>query len=373
MFESRMVQRYLMGFMSKPIAVSKPIRAAIFVLLATACAPLLADSAPLKQIKVTNAEDLAPIDNGRWVIASSYVGGALKQGMLSAIERDSGAVYQLYPPTTKHATEATAPRATIAGCDLPVAAEQFAPHGIAVQRIDGRDLLFVVNHGGRESIELFEIISGKQPALAWRGCIHYPKGAMGNAVAVTPDNRLYATNMGAAIDGKPRAQRWMGDVLTRSQAEGWSTLPHSDIYAPNGLLVANDGRQLFVASWAAGEVIKLTQPSDGAQPTRQTLKLPFLPDNLRWGRDGEIVAAGLHASAQDVVHCMMTKRPCDISIPTGVASIGAAAFDLQCTRKLSLLQGTVAIPVGDTLWVGPVRGESIWVVDADSKQWDHCQ
>ncbi len=336
----------------------------LLLCLLLAAAPVAAsESQPLRKLAVVNAEDLARLPGTPWVIASSYVGGALKQGMLSAIDRDSGAVHQLYPPTSKQATAATAPRATVAGCELPLAAEQFAPHGIALQRIDGRDLLFVVNHGGRESIELFEVVNDQRLALAWRGCIPYPKGAMGNAVAATPDYRLYATNMGAAIDGTPRAQRWMGDVLTWSPAAGWRTLPHSDIYAPNGLLVSDDGGELFVASWAAGEVIKLTQSDGDAPPTRQVLKLPFLPDNLRWGGDGEIVAAGLDASAQDVVHCMMTDGPCDISIPTGVASIGADAFDLKCTRKLALQQGTVAIPVGETLWIGPVRGDSIWVVD----------
>ncbi len=351
--------------------MSRPMRAAIFVLLATASALLLAESAPLRQISVTNAEDLAPIDNGRWVIASSYVGGALKQGALSAIERDSGAVYQLYPPTTKRATKATAPRATVAGCDLPVTAEQFAPHGIAVQRIDGRDLLFVVNHGGRESIELFEVVAGTVPALAWRGCIPYPKGAMGNAVAVTPDYRLYATNMGAAIDGMPRAQKWMGDVLQWTQAAGWSTVPDSNLFAPNGVLVSDDGSELFVASWAAGEVIKLTRDVGKKTVGRTTLSLPFLPDNLRWGDDGTLLAAGLRGEAMAVVGCMMGSGPC--AIPTAIAAIDGDALTIRCHRDVALPMGTVALPVGDTLWVGPVRGDSIWVLDGSRNGWDSCR
>ena len=52
--------------------------------------------------------------------------------------------------------------------DLPT----YSPHGIdLVQRTDGRWMLLVVNHGGRESVEFFEVLGAEaQTSLAWRGC-----------------------------------------------------------------------------------------------------------------------------------------------------------------------------------------------------------
>ena len=32
-----------------------------------------------------------------------------------------------------------------------------------------------------------------------------------------------------------------------------------------------------------------------------------------------------------------------------------------------------ALPVGETLWVGPVRGDTLWVVDGHRDGWDSCR
>ncbi len=343
------------------------IRAAL--LLTLVATPLLAADTAAR-IEVPNAEDLAPVASGRWVVASSMPGGALATGALYGVDGRGGAVHRLYP----RASDATP--ASAAGCGAEVAPAAFSPHGIAAQRLaSGGERLFVVNHGERESIELFDIgLSADEPSdgetgerltLTWRGCVPLPAGAIGNAVAATPDGRLFVTNMGAPIDGGARARKWVGDVLEWSPQHGWQTLPDSEIYAINGLLVSARGDRLYATSWAGGEVVRLTR-DDGGAVTRKAVSLPFLPDNLRWGRDGSILATGLRATPEQVVQCVMARGPCEQTIPTAVAVIDADALTSRCQLDLALHMGTAAVPVGDALWVGPVRGDSIRVLDGEA-------
>jgi len=333
-------------------------------LLALLSTPLLA-GVP-QQINVGNAEDLALVGGGRWVIASSMPGGLLKEGALYAISADTGSIHKLYPSAD------TGERSGMNGCESQVSPAAFAPHGISVQRLSRRrETLFVVNHGERESIEIFDVVAQKAPRLTWRGCIPLPKGAMANAVAVTPEYRVYITNMGAPMDGGKVERRWMGDVLVWSEKTGWQTVPDSKIYAPNGLLVTDDGAQLYVNSWAGGEVIKLTRSADKAT-LRQSVVLPFLPDNLRWAADGGILATGLRTSPESVVACMTAKAPCELSIPTGIAKLRKETFTVECLRDIDLQMGTSALPVGDTLWVGPTRGSSIWVLAKSANSGERC-
>ena len=330
-------------------------------LIAVLAPPLVANEMPRQKIAVANGEDLALTADGRWVIASSMPGAGLSEGALYGIDVDSGAVAVLTADqVSEHA-------GAWAGCPAPEAPQTLSPHGIALQTIEGREILLVVNHGARESVEVYEVVGDDALTLRWLDCLVLPQGAMANAVAATADGRVFVTNMNDDSDtGDDR--RWMGNVLVWSAGAGWAPLADSRIYAPNGLLVADDGRTLYVASWAGGEVIRLS--ADPTMP-RAVLALPFLPDNLRWGDGGTLLATGLRGTPEAVVNCVM--GPCEQPPLTGVAHIDTATFQASCVRELALAMGTVAVPVGGDLWVGPVRGEAIWVVDGGEGGGIHCR
>ena len=56
--------------------------------------------------------------------------------------------------------------------------------------------LLSVQHGGRESVEMFEVTQSSEGwALAWRGCVIAPKGSMINDVVATPDGGFLVTHM----------------------------------------------------------------------------------------------------------------------------------------------------------------------------------
>lgn len=316
-----------------------------------------AGTEPADSIAVANAEDLALVADGRWVIASSMPAVMGEPGGLYGIATDARTVTALAPDR-----EAVDSRSW-AGCDGPLPPDSFSPHGIAVQNVEGRELLFVVSHGEREAVEIYEIRSEGALSLYWLDCLELPSGASANAVAGTADGRVFVTNMNAPDEpGSPdEAAHWMGNVLEWSVGSGWVPLPGSRLYAPNGLLVSDDGATVWVASWAGGEVVRWIEGQQTALP------LPFLPDNLRWESRNTLLAAGLRGSPPEVVACLMGQGDCT-AIGTAVARVDVASGDLRldCVRELSLSMGTVALPVASDWWVGPVRGEQVRIVEGDS-------
>lgn len=318
-------------------------------LIACACMP--AAAAERRHVTLSNAEDLALVDGGRWVIASSMFGGTQASGAIVSIGISDGAVRRLYPGS------ASARSGGQWNCPGEVAADVFAPHGIALQPGEGgKAVLYVVNHGGRESIEMFEL-EPSQPGLRWLGCAVLPPGAWGNSVAVAADGTLFVTNMGQPIDGSKAISEMGGDVLSWSPTGGWKALPNSAVVAPNGLLLSADGRRLYVASWAGSEIVELTLK--GAAVSRRVLALPFLPDNLRWRHDGTLLAAGQKSSVEAVTACYLSKTACTDPIPSSVAEIDAAAFALRCASAVPFDMATVALDVADEIWIGTARGRSL--------------
>ena len=90
---------------------------------ALAVLPVAAFAAPIHAV---NAEDLAPLPGGRWVIASSMAGGAEASGRLLAIDTSTGRSTTLYPNGQDEAGKGDP------SCDAQVAPAAFKPHGIAL-------------------------------------------------------------------------------------------------------------------------------------------------------------------------------------------------------------------------------------------------
>ena len=241
---------------------------------------------------IANAEDFATIGDGSWVVASSMAGGDRTSGGLYRISAETGEATLVYPLPAGEgsATGEQAPLLT-PECSTQVAADAFAPHGVTVQTFAGQETLFVVNHGGRESIELFTIdapsAGDAAPSLRWAGCIPYPTGGLGNGVTVTPDGTLYTANMGQPIGGETTSQMG-GDVLSWTAKDGWGTVADSVMDGPNGIVVSPDSSELFVAAWPGKQVVALNLET-GA---RREVDVPFLPDNVKWSDTGMLLVTG---------------------------------------------------------------------------------
>jgi len=179
----------------------------------------------------------------------------------------------------------------------------------------GTHTLYVVHHGERESVEVFELDARRPtPLLTWVGCAVYPAGVSGNGVAALPGGAFAATSFMDTRDPKSLAKIEAGEpasgVLIWRPKIGWRTLPGAAfISADNGIKASADGRQLFVAGWGDQTVVRLPVVGTGR---RDVIKTGFHTDNLRWGPDGYLYATGQRDSLQNLFKCAPnTSKRCD--------------------------------------------------------------
>ena len=126
---------------------------------------------------IQNGEDLVLVPNTRWLIASGMAPGS----GLHAVDTQAKAARTLYGV----GTAATRPdRATYANCPGPLDPKLMVLHGLSLRTAaGGRYTVYATNHGGRESIEVFEIAGGAIPTATWIGCVLMPNGMAANSVA----------------------------------------------------------------------------------------------------------------------------------------------------------------------------------------------
>jgi len=241
--------------------------------------------------------------------------------------------------------------------------EALVPHGISLsRRADSKATmqLYVVNHGGRQSMEMFELRrAGPSWELAWHGCV----------VSKQEYNDVAALSDGGFIATHPTALRAPGDSsnLLGGQATGyvarWTAatgeveMPGTRIGYPNGVVVTPDGRYMYVNAWTAREVHKYDL-KDGKETA--VIKLDFMPDNLTWTSDRHILAAGVAGVRGD---CPVgSGAPCGQGF--GVAEIDPVKmefhtlFDWQ--GKSSPIAGvSVALKVRNSIYLGAFQGDRL--------------
>ena len=227
---------------------------------------------------------------------------------------------------------------------------RFRPHGLSLRSgTDGSHTLYVVAHGERESVEVFDvdIANGAVPKLTWIGCAVAPPGVGLNSVAALPDEGFAATNFNIAA----------GNLWEWHAAIGWLEVPGSKMPGPNGLVVSKDGRWFYIGGWVEESLIRLSR---GRSPViRESVAVGFHVDNVRWTDDGSLLAAGQYSqAAANIVSCLNGGQ-CD-GVSTRVARIAPDTLSAQQLLDYPsddiLILGTVAIEVGEELWVGAIAG-----------------
>ena len=326
-----------------------PLLACVFALIGpTSCASLDIENARSNTISIANAEDLALLEGGRWIIASSMTGGATRSGALYAIDTETEDLHLLYPSGVSKVTE------NATDCFTEIAKQDFAPHGITIHvTATGETQLFVVNHGGRESIELFSITLEEIPSLSWTGCIEYPEGSSGNGVAVSDDGTIYAART-SLFDSSKTEQDFLGDVVFRRPGENWKTVPNSEMMGPNGIVVSPGGEQIFVNAWPIGTLAVINTESG----QRKDIDLPLLPDNIKWSDQGTLLVTGHRAPMEEVMSCYISPEPVSEN-GSAYAEIDPQNLEIIEVTDVDLGLATTAIDVGQSCWLGTARGSTI--------------
>ena len=201
--------------------------------------PAAAACDPVGEIRficdLVSPEDFAIVPGDEWVIASGDREGGRIQ-LVHVRDKTATAVFPA-PGAAERLDAATYP--TCPGPIDPNEGDEFRAHGLYLRTSDGNiHTLYVVHHGLRESIEVFEVdTAGAKPSVL-----------MGNA-------------------------------------------------SPLGIEVSADGQVLYIAGWAEE---KLTRLSRGRTPLQKdVVPMGFRPDNLRMSADGSFIFAAGHGNVRE--------------------------------------------------------------------------
>ena len=297
-------------------------------------------------------EDLLHLPGSDWVIASVMAGnGGIH--LISVQEKTSTLIY---PSSSAKEQLDKKTYDTCPGPPEPDDKAKFTTHGLALQA--GRNsiyTLYAVHHGRRESIEVFQVDArGKTPALTWIGCAVAPDPIGLNSVVPLPRGGFVATNFlerganAAASRTKMMAGENNGELWEWHTGKGWSKVPGSEASGANGVEVSKDGKWLYVAAWGSQSFLRLSR---GQTPVkRDTVPMGFRVDNIRFAPDGSILASGQGQNTTNVVRVdPETLKTTEL---------------INQPNTQSFASGTVAIPIGNTLWVGTFRGDRIAIFPA---------
>ena len=215
---------------------------------------------------IRQPEDLELAPGGKFLIATQY----LNQGRGGGAVGATGGGMVLFDMTKK--TSRKMPETAKAdktwgdpGCPGPIG-DRLVSHGSSLRkRRDGKWALYVVNHGGRQSIEMYELKPAAGSwALVWRGCEVAQHEY--NDVAILPDGGFVGTYpsglAGGATPARPGGPT--GYVARWTPSKGESEVAGTRMRAPNGVVVSADGRYMYVNEFSARVVHKFDL-SDGSE------------------------------------------------------------------------------------------------------------
>ncbi|WP_123028386.1 SMP-30/gluconolactonase/LRE family protein [Mycolicibacterium stellerae] len=309
-----------------------------------------------------NAEDLAMAPGGEWVLTSGMTGPTAPLGRLYAVSVADGACNEIFP------YRATSALDTQRFLDQPALNPlKFRPHGIDVKLLpDGRTELYAVNHGGHESVEVFEIdLDAPRPSLKWIGAVRLPGNTAGNDVAAVDDGFVVSTT------GDPEGRREVsveqaiagadtGGVLEWSPGRGWVTLPGTQINTANGVAVSADGQCLYIGGWNSRCLKKVRRGGASADPS--TVNVSIMVDNLTWSASGRLLAAGTYGtSMQEFLDGHFGQNP-RLGIPSRVIAVDPetlATEELIDYGPDTFGAATTALQVGREIWVGTARDQGL--------------
>jgi hypothetical protein len=309
-------------------------------------------------------EDLMAIPGTRWLIASGFAPGS---GLKLVDTRARTAT----PWFTGTADQIAADAAAFPRCPGPPDPALFDTRGLSLRATGpGHFALHVVNHGGRESIERFDVELGNgAPQLRWRGCLPMPAGQVGNSVATFADMTVIATvltrpgtTIADFVQGKTTGAVWQ----LRPGDDRFRMIEGTELPGNNGLEVDPDDRHFYVVAFGWHAV--LVYERGRRRPLRRIDMPDFMPDNIHWS-GGRLLAAGMRL---DEPACGGLRRIVDGEADKMFChrGYGVAEIDPANGTVRSLAYGapeaafngvSAAAVVGDELWLGSYQADRIAV------------
>jgi hypothetical protein len=310
---------------------------------------------------VDRPEDLARLPGTRWLIASGFQDGA----GLKLIDIDSHTARFWYSTATPQRRDSK-----YADCPSPPEASVLNTRGLSLRSHGkGQYTLFAVNHGGRESIEVFSVDATTDvPSLAWTGCIAFTDGLVANSVVSLPDGSILTTvltrpgtTMADYVEGRVTGgvYHWKpGDTAVR-------LLRGTELAGNNGIEASSDGTRFYVVEFGTRSILEFST-ADPSKPRRKVVAPGFMPDNIHWHGD-RLVAAGMlyDEPACGGVRKVVDGRAEDMYCHRGYV---VAELEPQTMTFRTLAYGepnpaftgvSSAVLIGRELWLGSFRADRI--------------
>ncbi len=312
-----------------------------------------------------NAEDLVLIPGTKWIIASGFGGSE----SLYLIDSEHKIWSNVYPGGEPHARQDMLTYNACPGSPNP---NNFVAHGLNIRsETDGHSKLYVVGHGDREAIEVFDVDANSDvPVLTWIGCIMTPDSMQANSVASFADGSLVVTIplhtgilINEAFAGKPT-----GAVYEWSPGDkGFSKIKGTEMPYGNGIEVSNDDKEFYVASSGLLKVLAFSN-SNPTRLLRSSKKLSFIPDNLHMGKDEKLLTAGINVVSPLCGDIAMSKKFDLKKLASCSRPFTVLTVDPQSMQDSILVNSpaqkhfsniTMALEVGTELWIGTFAGDRI--------------
>lgn len=345
------------------------------LLLASSGVLLLACSADLPTISGCEAvggirpvcgmqtpEDIAALEDGKHLLLSHFGGMEDGHGSLSVFNIETETFEQQFPPASGVVSTDKTDWGD-AAC-TPPSLDNFSPHGTHLRRLqDGRWRYLVVNHGSRESIEMFELThEAKQYALIWRGCILAAQETFMNDVVGLANGDLLFTRMfhhGGDLEMfKSILGISTGDLWRWNKKTGLRILPGTDAAQPNGLELSADGQFVYANMYMEKEVWKVNAET-GEKVAVATLT--HGADNSAWGTDGRLWVVIHTDGIPEMLSCFETQdEPCAASFE--VVAIDPESMETEVVfahAGAPMGAATVAVPQGDRVYLGSFVGDRL--------------
>lgn len=303
-------------------------------------------------------EDLARIPGTTWLIASGFSDGA----GLKLVDTRTDTLSRWYtgaPPQIQPDTRA------FPNCPSAPDAAAFNAHGISLKQ----QTLYVVNHGGRESIEVFTVSPGEgPPGLVWKGCVLMPQGLAANSVAAFHDGTILAsvlTRPGTSITDFVQGAKTGAVLQWQPGTQGFELIPGTELPGNNGLETSLDDQSFYVVAFGWHAVVAYSRAHPG-KPSKVVVAPGFMPDNIHWD-SGRLLVAGMQldepacGGSRKIVNGKADDMRCHRGFSVAELDPATLTFNLVAYSgpNADFNGVSAAVIMGNQLWLGSYQADRI--------------
>ena len=234
-------------------------------------------------------------------------------------------------------------------CPGQLNTDNFSAHGLALKPIESAYFdLYVTSHGAREAVEIFNLdLRDGISKLTWRGCVPLDETIMHNSLAILNDGGFVTTQFMVWAEGVESAfaGEAKGSVVIWHPGSQPETMPGSELAAPNGIVLSEDERFMYVAAFGSRELFRFDITQEPL--TTDSVRLDIMLDNVRWGEPGKLLTAGGNVNGDG----------------WSVVEIDAGTLEAKRVGGMNStanIQGvSSALQVSSEIWVGTYSGDRI--------------